>query len=171
LARLADVAIMEPNDESFSLEEGLIEEVLFGSGRPVILVPKHWAGKAALRRVVVAWDGSAKAARAIGDVIPFLGAVTEVEIVSVSGDANPSKRLNGAEIAPHLARHCGAVTVTELASTDGDIASALANHVRRVDADLLVMGAYGHAKMMEIVLGGVTRSMISAPPIPVFLSY
>jgi nucleotide-binding universal stress UspA family protein len=170
LARLADVAILEPNNETFSLQEGLIEEVLFDSGRPVILVPKKWAGSAAPERIIVAWDGGAKSARAIGDALPFLSLAKEVEVVSVSGDINPAKRLDGAEIGPHLARHCRSVKITQLASTDGDIAATLGRHARLIDADLLVMGAYGHAKVIEVILGRVTRSMICEPPIPVFMS-
>jgi nucleotide-binding universal stress UspA family protein len=170
MARVTDVAILEPNNEAFSLQEGLVEEVLFGSGRPVIAVPKKWVGRASPERIIVAWDGGAKAARAIGDALPFLEAAQEVEVVSVSGDANSAKRLDGAEIAPHLARHCRSVKVTQLASTDGDIAATLGGHARLIGADLLVMGAYGHAKVIELILGGVTRSMIFEPPIPVFMS-
>jgi nucleotide-binding universal stress UspA family protein len=170
LARLADVAILEPNNKTLSLQEGLIEEVLFGSGRPIILVPRAWAGRAVPERIVVAWDGGAKSARAIGDALPFLSSAQEVEVVSVSGDVNPAKRLDGAEIAPHLARYCRSVKVTQLASTDGDIAATLGSHARLIEADLLVMGAYGHAKVVEIILGGVTRSMICEPPIPILMS-
>jgi len=170
MARVTDVAILEPNSEAFSLQQGLIEEVLFGSGRPLTVVPKKWAGKAAPKRIIVAWDGGAKSARAIGDALPLLEAAQEVEVVSVSGDANPAKRLDGAEIAPHLARHCRSVKVTQLASADGDIAATLGGHARLIGADLLVMGAYGHAKVIELILGGVTRSMIFEPPIPVFMS-
>jgi nucleotide-binding universal stress UspA family protein len=170
LARLAGVAILEPNNETFSLREGLIEEVLFGSGRPLILVPKKWAGRAVPERIIVAWDGGAKSARAIGDALPLLSMAQEVEVVSVSGDVNPTKRLDGAEIAPHLARYCRSVKVTQLASADGDIAATLGSHAKLIDADLLVMGAYGHAKIIEVILGGVTRSMIFEPPIPVLMS-
>ncbi|WP_158658526.1 universal stress protein [Methylocystis bryophila] len=172
LARLADVAILEPNNQAFSLREGLLEEVLCESGRPVILVPKNWSRRAGARRILVAWDGGAKSARAIGDALSLLEAAQEVEIVSVSGDVNPTKRLDGAEIAPHLARHCRSVTVTPLSSSEGgDIPASLAAHARLTGADLMVMGAYGRAKISELLLGGVTRSMILEPPIPVFMSY
>ena len=136
----------------------------------MIAVPKKWAGRAAPERIIVAWDGGAKSARAIGDALPFLSLAQEVEVVSVSGDVNPAKRLDGTDIAPHLARYCRSVKVTQLASTDGDIAMTLGSHARLIEADLLVMGAYGHAKVIEVVLGGVTRSMICEPPIPVFMS-
>lgn len=149
-----------------------MEEVLCESGRPVILVPKNWSRRAGARRILVAWDGGAKSARAIGDALSLLEAAQEVEIVSVSGDVNPTKRLDGAEIAPHLARHCRSVTVTPLSSSEGgDIPASLAAHARLTGADLMVMGAYGRAKISELLLGGVTRSMILEPPIPVFMSY
>ena len=170
LARLGDVAILEPSNETLSLQEGLIEEVLFSSGRPIIVVPKKWEMTAGYERVIVAWDGGAKAARAIGDALPFLRLADEVEVVSISGYPDQMKRLDGAEIAPHLARHCRTVKVTQLASRDGDIAATLASHATLIGADLIVMGAYGHAKLMEVILGGVTRSMLCEPPVPVLMS-
>lgn len=170
LARLADVAILEPNNEALSLKEGLIEEVLFGSGRPIILVPKKWEGSATCERILVAWDGGAKAARGIGDALPLLSAAKEVEVVSVAGDPDLAKRLDGAEIAPHLARHCRSVKITQLASGDSDIAATLSSHAKLTGADLIVMGAYGRAQLIEFILGGVTRSMLREPPIPVFMS-
>jgi nucleotide-binding universal stress UspA family protein len=171
MSRLADVAVLEPNNEILSLQKGLIEEVLIGSGRPVIVVPREWINKASPERILVAWDGSAKAARAIGDALPLLVQAREVEVVAVSGDPDETKRIDGADIAPHLARHCPVVKVTQLLSSDGDIAAVLGDHAKMSRADLLVMGAYAHAKIMQVVFGGVTRSMIDDPPIPVYLSY
>lgn len=171
MSRLADVAILEPNSEFLSFEKGLIEEVLFGSGRPVIVVPRERTGGNALERIIVAWDGSAKSARAIGDALPLLTLAREVEVVAVSGDPDTTKRLDAADIAPHLARHCRAVKVTQLPSSDGDIAAVLGNHAKLTGANLLVMGAYAHAKIMQLLLGGVTSSMIDEPPVPVFMSY
>jgi nucleotide-binding universal stress UspA family protein len=171
MSRLADVAVLEPNSDILSLQKGLIEEVLFGSGRPVIVVPREWTKKANPERILVAWDGSAKAARAIGDALPLLMQAMEVEVVAVSGDPDDTKRIDGADIAPHLARHCPVVKVTQLHSSNGDIAATLGDHAKLSRADLLVMGAYAHAKIMQVVFGGVTRSMIDAPPIPVYLSY
>ena len=171
MSRLADVALLQPDSEILSLQKGLIEDVLFGSGRPIIVVPREWTGNAAPERILVAWDGSAKAARAIGDALPLLTRASEVEVVAVSGDLDTTKRLDGADIAPHLARHCQSVKVTQLSSPDGDIAAVLGDHARLTRANLLVMGAYAHARVMQIVLGGMTRSMIDQPPIPVFMSY
>lgn len=171
MSRLADVAVLEPNSEIFSLQKGLIEEVLIASGRPVIVVPKAWNGGAAPERILLAWDGSAKAARAIGEGLPILTQAEEVEVITVAGDPDATKRLDGADIAPHLARHCRSVKVTQIPSLDGDVAAALSNHAKLSRANLLVMGAYAHSKFMQIVFGGVTRAFIDEPPIPVFMSY
>jgi nucleotide-binding universal stress UspA family protein len=170
-SRLADVAILQPNSEILSLQKGLIEEVLLASGRPVIVVPRGWEGSAGPERILVTWDGGAKAARAIGEGLLLLREAEEVEVVTASGDPDATKRLDGADIAPHLARHCRSVKVTQLPSANGDIAAALSNYAKLSRANLLVMGAYAHAKIMQIVFGGVTRSFIDEPPIPVFMSY
>ena len=170
-ARLADLAIMQPNDDLVSLLQGVTEEVLFNSGGAVIVPPVDWARRAQFSKAVVAWDGSARAARAIGDAIPLLARADSVEIVTIGGDPDASKSVDGAEIAPRLARHCKQVRVTHLPASDGDIGGALATHVELTRADLIVMGAYAHSRMRQMVLGGVTRRMIGAPPAPVLMSY
>lgn len=171
MSRLADVAVLETNSEILSLQKGLIEEVLFSSGRPVIIVPREWTDGATVERILVAWDGGAKASREIGDGLPLLTQAKEVEVVAVSSDPDMTKRIEGANIARHLARHCRAVKVTQLHSPNGEIAATLGYYAKLTSADLLVMGAYAHAKIMQLVFGGVTRSMIDNPPIPVCLSY
>jgi nucleotide-binding universal stress UspA family protein len=171
MARVSDLAILEPSNEIFSLQMGLIEEILFDSGRPVIVVPKAWAGGAALERIVVAWDGGPKAARAVGDALPLLEQAKDIDIVVVSDDPDATKRMAGAELAPHLARHCRSVTVADLRAHKGDVAAALSGYAQRIGANLLVMGAYGRARIIEATLGGVTRAMLDAPPVPLFMSY
>lgn len=170
-ARLADVAVMEADSGAVSLHEGLLEEVLFASGRPVIIVPPDWAGATTVHKAVVSWDGSAKAARALGDAMPILWQAKEVEIVSVSGDPDASKRIDAADIAPHVSRHCKNVNITSLPAQGGDIAATLSAHVKMTHADMLVMGAFARTKLRQLVLGGVTSSMISTPPCPVLMSY
>ena len=170
-ARLADLAIMQPCDDLVSLLQGVTEEVLFKSGGPVIAPPVGWSRRAQVAKAVVAWDGSARAARAIGDAIPLLARADSVEIVTIDGDSDAGKRVDGAEIAPRLARHCKHVRVTHLSASDGDIGGALATHAELTRADLVVMGAYAHSRMRQMVLGGVTRRMLGAPPAPVLMSY
>lgn len=171
LARVADVAVMQPSDETLSLTQGLAEDILFGAGRPLIMVPPGHAAGAAFKKILVAWDGSAKAARAIGDALPLLARASEVEVVSISGDPDATKSIDGAEIAPHLARHCHSVRVTALPAGEGDIFAVLRDHANFVRADLLVMGAYAHTKFRQLILGGVTSQMIHSPPVPTLMSY
>jgi nucleotide-binding universal stress UspA family protein len=170
-ARLADVAVLQPSNELLSLQQGLVENTLFDSGRPVIIVPRKWNGIAAPERIAVSWDGSAKAARAIGDALPLLQSAKDVEIVCVSGDSNQTKKFEGADIAPHLARYCRSVNIVQLTSSNGDVAASLRDHAALTKPNLLVMGAYAHARLTQMILGGVTHSMITEPPVPVFMSY
>jgi nucleotide-binding universal stress UspA family protein len=171
MARVADLAVLQPSDETLSLMQALLEQVLFESGRPILVVPNGWSAPASLANVLVAWDGSAKAARAIGDALPFLERAGRVELVSISGDPDETKMLGAADIAPHLSRHCRALTAVDLPASDGDIGAVLRAHAQNTHASMIVMGAYGHSKIREFVLGGVTRSMLNDPPVPVLMSY
>ena len=171
LARVSDIAVLQPSDETLSLMQGVVQDVLFESGRPVIIVPTTWNKPASLESVIVAWDGSAKAARAIGDALPLLQEAERIEIVSISGDPNPTKRCEGSEIAAHLARHCRSVSVTSLPSQNGDVGTILSNHATITRASLVVMGAYAHNQLRQFFLGGVTNTMIYNPPVPVLMSY
>lgn len=171
LARTADVIIMHPEDTILSLQQNLLETMLFDSGRPIIVTPQTWGGSALPERIVVSWDGSAKSARAVGDALPLLQQAREVEIVSVTGDPNKTKCFENAGIARHLSRHCKSVTVKSIVSVDGDIAKTLGDHALITNADMLVMGAYAHSRLRQLILGGVTDAMIHNPPLPVFMSY
>lgn len=170
-ARASDISIAQSRDRLFGLAETVIEDLLFSSGRPLILLPVKWNGLVACPRLVVAWDGSAKAARAIGDAMPFIEAATDIEIVTIEGDSNHGKQIEGIDIAARIARHSRHVHLTELPCTSGDISQTLRAHVAMTRADLLVMGAYGHARFRQFIIGGVTRSVIADPPVPVLMSY
>jgi nucleotide-binding universal stress UspA family protein len=171
LARYTDIAIMEADAGNVSLHQGILEAVVFDSGRPIIVVPPLWSGTADIKKVIVSWDGSAKAARALGDAAPLLEQASEVEIVSISGDPDASKRIDAAEIAPHVSRHCKNVTVTSLPAQGNDVAATLSSHAKLVRADLLVMGAFARPKLRQLILGGVTSNMLTDPPCPVLMSY
>jgi len=170
-ARASDISIAQPHDQLFGLAETVIEELMFSSGRPLILLPSKWKGSVAFPRIVIAWDGSAKAARAVGDAMPFIDGASEIEIVPIEEDSSSRKKITGVDIASRIARHARNVHLTELPCTSGDIAQTLRDHVTMTRADLLVMGAYGHARFRQFIIGGVTRSVIADPPIPVLLSY
>jgi nucleotide-binding universal stress UspA family protein len=170
-ARVNDLSVMQRSDGALSLEKDLAEECLFNSGRPVLSVPPDWSRKFALKTILIGWDGSARAARAVADSMTLLAAAETVDIACVAGDPRPGKTIAGAEIAEHLARHCRKVSVSELAAKKGDVAKTLLDHAKAISADLLVMGGFGHARFKEMLLGGVTQSMLAGAPLPVFMSY
>ncbi len=165
-ARLHDLTILDAGPRSYDLDRETIEKALFASGRPVIAVPPGH-GAFATRRVIVAWDGSAQAARAANDAMPFLRAAEAVEIVSVGGEPDT---IEGAEFAPHLSRHGITVTVNDL-PRQGSIAETLRVEAGLFRADLIVLGAYRHSRAREFFFGGVTRSLLKHAPVPLFLSH
>ena len=168
-ARLSDLTILDAEAREVDLDRDLIDGVLFGSGRPLLVVPAGCDVFSA-RRIVVAWDGSAQAARAANDALPFLRAAEAVEIVSVVGEKDLSTTVAGAEFAPHLARHGVTVSVTNV-PVEGDAAQTLRRQVGLVGAEMLVMGAYRHSRLKEWFLGGVTHALLTRPPVPLFLAH
>lgn len=169
-ARLHDLTVLDAEPEALSVDRGLIETLLTQSGRPLLVVPP---GRDAFKaeRILVAWDGSAKAARAVADARPLLQASTAVEIVSVTGEKELPGEIAGADIAPTLVRHGIPVTVTTLSEPDGDVAEALRTHARRRGADMIVMGGFVHARLQQLVFGGVTQSLLASCPVPLFMAH
>ncbi|HUI22144.1 MAG TPA: universal stress protein [Methylocella sp.] len=165
----SDLAVLSRSGYYLSLDRGMIEAMLFTSGRPIVLVPPGWEREARIAKIIIAWDGGGRAARAVGDAMPLLTHAEEVEIVCVSRAT--SKFTPSEDLAAHLARHCKKVIVTDLPMKDGGIAVTLRAHAVAWRADLLVMGAYAHPRMLEILVGGVTNDMFSEAEIPVLLSH
>ena len=168
-ARVADLIVLPQPESALSNELDVFQAILFGSGRPVLMVPRKWEAPATWRRITIGWDGGTSAARAVGDAMPFLEKADEVEIVCVAPDK--AKTIAGGELAAHLARHCNSVRITELPPLDGDVAKAFRHHAKLMRADMRVMGAYGHSRLWEMVLGGVTRDMLKHADAPVFFSH
>ncbi|MEZ0214732.1 MAG: universal stress protein [Xanthobacteraceae bacterium] len=169
-ARIHDLTVLDAAPSSVATDRGLIEAVLFDSGRPVLVVP---AGIAEFRgrRIAVAWDGSARAARALNDALPLLRAAEQVEIVSIQGEKDLSNAVPGVEVAPHLASHGITATVVDLTVEHNDVAQTLRTYALQHRVDLIVMGAFVHSWLRQLILGGVTRSLLKASPVPLFLSY
>ncbi|MET3414498.1 universal stress protein [Methylobacterium sp. 1030] len=167
-ACLHDLTVLDIGPRTYDLDREMIEKALFHSGRPVIAVPPGHDAFAA-RRIIVAWDGSAQAARATNDALPFLRAAEAVEIVSVGTEAEIHGAVPGAEFAPHLARHGVNVSVNDLPKRDS-IADTLRAQAGLFRADMIVMGAYRHSPTREYFFGGVTRSFLRGSPAPLFLS-
>jgi nucleotide-binding universal stress UspA family protein len=172
IARRYDIAVVaQARREQGASEELLIEGALFGSGRPVIVVPNEHSGGLKLDRVLICWDGSRPAARAIADAIPFLARAKTIEIVVVTGERDKSGELTGANMSRHLARHGVQVEIKQIAAGSSGVQSAILAHTTGSNADFLVMGGYGHSRLREFILGGVTRSILGAMPVPVLMSH
>lgn len=168
-ARLRDLTIV-PVPESY--DQWYAEAVIFGSGRPTLVVPETSSSRAVdVNRVLVAWDFSRAAARAVSDAIPILEKAREVCILTVTNEkAIPSKR-SSSELAKNLSRHGINVVIEEVDAAGRAIGDVLAAQIESRRADLLVMGAYGHSRFREFILGGATRSILTKPPIPVLFSH
>lgn len=168
--RVADVSVVDAGGGIAEIDRGLIEALLFESGRPVIVVPPQ-AKAFAAGSVVIAWDGSARAARAVTDAMPFLKMAANVRVVTVHEPKKTEGAMPGADLATALARHGLPVTLTPLAPDHGDVGAALVRHLSATDTDLLVMGAYAHSRLWQMILGGVTQTMLEKSPVPVLMSY
>jgi nucleotide-binding universal stress UspA family protein len=168
--RLHDVTVIDAPHESLALGRNLADEVLFHTGRPVICVPTGFKSFKS-SRIMVAWDGTARAARALNDAMGLLTAAEHVEIVSITNEKDLSKLVPGAEIAPHLARHGIKVEVVALNAVNGDAGATLRERAELAGIDLIVMGAFAHSRWRQMVLGGVTDSMFQKAETPVFMSH
>jgi nucleotide-binding universal stress UspA family protein len=172
MARRFDLAIVgQARPETSTLEEIISETTLFESGRPVILVPYIQKSPFTLNNVMVCWDGSRPAARAIGDAMPLLVKAGGVEIVIVANERGKQDEIQGADIGQHLARHGVKVDVHRIPGGDIDIADALLSHAADSGTDFMVMGGYGHSRFREFVLGGVTHSIFRSMTVPVLMSH
>ncbi len=151
----------------------LLEDVLFKSGRPVLLLPSPPRRKQKFERILIAWNVKAQAVRAVAGAMPLLQAAKVVRIVTV--DAAPSRagrgEAPGRELAAYLAAHNVQAEVNNLDGLGREHARAIADAALDFDADLVVMGAYGHSRAREFVLGGVTRAFLADSKTALFLAH
>lgn len=170
IARRFDLAVIGQDDPDQAVSEAsIVEGALFESGRPLIVVPYIHKGEVKLDRAMACWDGSRPAARALSDAMPLLSRAGRVDVVIV--EQTKSDEMPGADVAQHLARHGLKVTVQRIARGDLDVKDALLNYAADSAADLVVMGGYGHSRMREFVLGGVTRGMLGSMTVPTLMSH
>jgi len=170
-ARLRDLSlVLVKSHHSFS--EALVERLLFESGRPIILCPEELALELSplLDDVLIAWDGSAPAARAVGDALPILKAAERVRIVTATDNATAEEVRSGTALTEHLAEHGIKATFKTVGIDGSSIGKVLEAHVKANRIDLLVMGAYHHSRLNQIVWGGATKTVIGQPPCWVMMS-
>jgi nucleotide-binding universal stress UspA family protein len=172
IARRFDLSIVAQAQPGSDGPEALIvEQALFDSGRPVLVVPYIQSAPFKADRVLLCWDGSRPAARAAADAMPFLSRAKLVEVFVVESGKLKSDEVPGADIAEHLARHNRNVSVTRTTSGDIDVASVILSHAADTGADMLVMGGYGHSRLREFILGGATRDILNSMTVPTLMSH
>ena len=172
LARAADAFVaLRPNDRSDE-PEGLIENLLFGTGRHLFLVPSDWKAMTPLDNIVVAWNGSRESARALAESLPYLHLARKVGVLVVEGE-NPTEAdsLKGNDAVLHLRHHgINAVKYRAIGEED-EIADVLIAECRRLDANLLVMGSYGHSRLHELLPGSTTDRVLRRSPFPLLMAH
>jgi nucleotide-binding universal stress UspA family protein len=152
-------------------EDMSAERLLMASGVPLLIVPNAWAGETIGARALIGWNGSREARRAVSDAMPFLAAARTVTALVVDPVGHhPCHEAPGADIAFHLVRHGVLVDVAKVASHGSPIAQVILGYAVRSGSDLLVVGAYGHARLRELLLGGTTRTLLVRMPVPVLIS-
>lgn len=166
---LSDLVVIEQADAAHPKPaDAYLETLLFRGARPVLVVPYIHASPPRFATAIVAWDGSAPAARALSDALPLLRRIARVELVSVTDEPVP-EATHGRAVR-HLARH-GVEAVFHTLPGGLPVGEALLSHAADRGADLLVMGAYGHSRLREWVFGGVTRDILRTAPLCCLMSH
>ncbi|MEX2617146.1 MAG: universal stress protein [Alphaproteobacteria bacterium] len=170
-ARHADLTIVgqTPPPNTPNGEMSLAHDLVLQSGRPVLVMPFFGATAPIGKNIVVAWNGGREAARAVGDAMSLLERADTVCVLSIQPEG--SDDAPGADITHHLARHGVRATARQSVANNVDTGDVLLNFVADSGADLLVMGAYGHSRMREMVLGGVTRHVLQHAAVPILMSH
>ncbi len=174
-ARYADLVVLGQDDPEGGQPAGtaMLEAALFESGRPLLVVPYAGDFTTLGERVLVGWNASAESSRAVHDALPILARAGKVVVSSV----NPRTGIDGhgeepgADVARHLARHGVKVEVEHTTAPEIGAGDMLLNRAAELSADLLVIGAYGHSRLRETILGGVTRTLLQQMTVPVLMSH
>jgi nucleotide-binding universal stress UspA family protein len=175
-ARYADLVVLgqlDPGDAQAPVNCPPPEDIALSVGRPTLIIPYVGGYGPIGQRILVAWDASREATRAVNDAIPLLAAAATVTVLTVDPAIGLTEHgdVPGADIALHLARHGVKAEVEKTVSGFVDIGDVLLSCASDLGADLLVMGAYGHSRVRELVLGGATRTVLRSMTLPVFMSH
>ena len=170
-ARYADLVIAGQPEPGEPLAQAFAADLLLSAGRPVLFVPYAGRFPDCGKRVLVAWNASREAARAVSDALPLLAGADAVAVVAFDPDSADHGEMPGADIALYLARHGVKATAARQSAPDVDIGNQILSRAADVNADLIVMGGYGHSRLRELALGGATRSVLEAMTVPVMMAH
>jgi nucleotide-binding universal stress UspA family protein len=170
-ARYVDLVVL--GQEEHGRGTGLVEAAIFGAGRPVLVVPFAGRFDTIGERVLVCWNGSREASRAVHDGMALLTAAQSVRVMAVNqaGGVGAEQDVPAADLAAHLARHGVRASAEHTVAPGIEPAEAILNEVAEGGIDLLVMGAYGHSRIRELVMGGVTRTLLRSMTVPVLMAH
>jgi nucleotide-binding universal stress UspA family protein len=173
-ARHVDLTVMaRPAKDGTGFRHEILEAVLMGSGRPLLLLPPGWKTDGRVKTVFVAWNAGRESARAVGDADDWFAAASKIVIGTV--DAKPGPRGHGeapgVDIATHLARHGFAVELRNIDSLGAATGEAILEAAESAGADLIVVGGYGHPRLQQALFGGVTRTIVESSRIPLLMSH
>ena len=170
-ARLYDLTIvLQPKSDRDTFDNTMPQEILFQSGGPVLFVPNTHKGPIEPRRIGIAWDGSRLAARALRDAASFLARAHAITIISINEAEEPADA-SAATLAAHLARHGLTAQIERSSAAHADIQPTILSIAADAGLDLIVMGGYGHSRLQERILGGVTRGMLQSMTVPTLMSH
>ena len=174
-ARYADLVVVGQKNPEWpsGVNKDFEHSVPLAAGRPVLVVPYAFERRPVGQRVLVAWNASREAARAVSDALPLLKRARQVQVVAFRPEKSAAAHGEepGADIALYLARHGVKVTVSRYDAPDVDIGNQLLSRAFDLSADLIVMGAWGHSRLRELVLGGATRTLLDSMTVPVLMAH
>ncbi|HWE75666.1 MAG TPA: universal stress protein [Stellaceae bacterium] len=173
-ARYADIAILgqaDPDHPLFHPLASLPEMVMLGCGRPVLIIPHSARVSAIGKRILIAWNGTREAARAVADAMPLLIASETVTVLTIAPENNENLAQPAHELARQLAQHGIHAEASHLTARDLDAGDLILSRVEDLACDLLVMGGYGHSRTREFILGGVTHVVLESMTVPVLMSH
>jgi len=172
ISRLYDLSIVAQPDYSKPNRDALVPEaLLFDSGRPILMVPYIYSGPLKLDRILICWDGSRQAARAVHDAMPFLHRAKAIDAVAVNEDSATVGEASSEALQKHLARHDLSAEVQRITADTTNIFNDILSLAADKSTDLIVMGGYGHSKFRELILGGVTRGIFETLTVPALISH
>lgn len=171
--RMTDLVVIGQSspDNPEPMRELMIETVLFESGVPVLVVPYIGSKAFQPKNVLVGWDGSSTATRAIHAALPVLEKSEKITVLVIQKDKASTQGQPGADVANYLARHNMNVTIEVVSNPQTGVADTVLNHVSDNGNDLVVMGGYGHSRMREFLFGGATREILEAMTVPILMAH
>jgi nucleotide-binding universal stress UspA family protein len=167
--RTADIGVLTQHkaDDWGRFGDMFIEVALFRSGRPIIIIPRGFAGRFSTERVLIAWDGSVHATRAVAGAMPLLQGA-DISVFTVA-EASKGQDFRASALVDHLRRH--GLTASIAQRSEPDIPAAILKEAELARASLVVMGGYGHSRFREFVFGGATQAMLNSMPAPVLMAH